>query len=158
MSRLVVYTCGPMTGLTPEAASEWREHVEARLVPEGFTVASPMRIEGKQLESGVPIAALPDTKEPTLQGPAIYHRDMFDLDRTDILLCNLNDLPPGPVIGSTYEIGYVDALGKAAIVIVAREGNPFRHHPLITTPADILYDELDPALDFIIANFGIYNE
>jgi len=154
----VIYLCGPMTGLTPEQASAWREEATAKLTPQGFICASPMRVEGKLLKPGQTMAGLEDTDEPALQGPAIYWRDMYDLEQTNILFCNLNDVPLGPCIGSVYEIGFCDALRpRPARIVVARKDSPFRRHPMITTKADAVFEELDPAYDFIIANFGLFN-
>jgi nucleoside 2-deoxyribosyltransferase len=147
-----------MTGHTPEQASEWRAQADEKLTPFGFIVLSPMRVEGKLLHPGQKIAALEKTEEPALQGPAIYHRDIFDLDRTNILLCNLNDVPPGPCIGSVFEIGYCARMEpKPAIIVVARKGTAFRGHPMITTPAHAIFEELEPAYEFIINNFAVFN-
>ncbi len=155
---LKIYLCGPMTGLTPEQASDWRAAAEVALAPFGFTILSPMRVEGNLLKPGQKIAALEKTDEPALQGTAVYHRDMFDLDRTDILLCNLNDVPAGPCIGSVFEIGYCAAKHpKPAIIVVARKGTAFRRHPIITTPAHAIFEELAPAYAFIIANFAVFS-
>ncbi len=153
----VIYLCGPMTGLTPEQASKWRADAEATLAPFGFVIASPMRVEGKLLAPGKKIKAVEETNIPAMQGAAIYWRDMYDLDNTDILLCNLNDVPDGPCIGSIFEIGYVAGQRKAAILIVARPETLFRQHPMMTTPAHAVFDELEEAYEFIKLNYSIFN-
>ena len=157
MEKIKVYTCGPMTGLTIEAATVWREYVEKEL-GEDFIILSPMRVEGTYLKKEKTIGALPKTTEPVLQGPAIYHRDIFDIERSDILLCNLNDAPEGPCIGSIFELGYAAALRpQPAIIVVARKDTVFARHPLITTPASIIFEELEPAVEHIKLNFGVFN-
>lgn len=152
----VIYTCGPMTGLTPKDASEWREIVEREL-GDAFVVLSPLRVEGALLPKDEVIGALPDSKEPTLQGAAIYHRDIFDIDRTDILLANLTNVPDGPCIGSVFEIGYAAALKpKPAIIVVAPAGSVFARHPLITTPANVVFETLAEAIYHIRHNFEVF--
>ena len=79
---------------------------------------------------------------------------MFDVRHANLILANMNDAHSAS-LGSSHEIGYADALEKM-IILVARPGNIYREHPITSKAANILFDELEAALEYIKVNYAPY--
>jgi nucleoside 2-deoxyribosyltransferase len=155
---MIIYLAGPMTGKTPEAAKAWRDHVIMELEPDGFVLTSPMRVETTYLKAKKAIAADSFGERSTIaemRPSAIYERDMFDVRNADIILANMNDADIAS-LGSSHEIGYADALGRATIILVARPGNLYREHPIVAQAAGVIFDELPEAIHYIRMNYAPY--
>lgn len=155
---LTIYLCGPMTGQLPGEAAGWRRDVIDELVPAGFIVTSPMRVETRHLNVKKPIAADAfgeRSKIAEMRPSAIYERDMFDVRNADIILANMNEATAAS-LGSSHEIGYADAMGKATIILVARPGNMYREHPITSQAAGVIFDELEEAVTYIKLNYDPY--
>lgn len=158
-----VYLCGPMAQTTPENANGWRLHAYDRLAPHGITVVSPMR-EKEMLEQGtimgVDYARYGDV--PELRAQSIYARDTYDVSHANLVLANFTDLAKAqsgediPSLGSDWEMGYAAALG-ITIAMVAPPDNYYRRHPFSLAGVSIIFDELDPALTWVVNNFRPYH-
>ncbi len=107
-----VYLCGPIAGKTYGEATDWREEAIETLTGMGYDVYSPMR-EKLALKDQYDNAPLDPTADLNMGGP--FGRDVFDIDRSDIVVANLLEMDV-PSIGSLWEMGY--AFGKEKFIVV----------------------------------------
>lgn len=164
MKEFYVYLCGPMAANTPGQANGWRLYAADALEPYGITVVSPMR-EKEMLDKstlmGVNYEKYGDV--PELRAQSIFTRDTYDVDHANIVLANMTETgvaasgEPIPSVGSDFEMARAEAKG-IPLALVAPPGNYYRHHPFSLAAADIIFDELDGALGWIIRNFRPYRE
>lgn len=142
---MLVYLAGPITGMTYDAATQWREDVALNL-PTGMRGISPMR--GKEyLKTLVPDnlpSVLKDGTLPMSGARAIFSRDTFDIRRSDVVLANLRGADRVSV-GTVFELGYAHALGKTVIVVMEAAGNP-HDHPFVREAATFVVGTTDEAL------------
>lgn len=141
MHSPTVYLAGPISGLTYEEATEWRERATDELTAMGYTVRDPMR--GKEHLKGVgAIAATTKAKAD------IYKRDVYDVDSADIILASLVRPPNGvPSVGTMVEIGYAAKGGK--LIIVMTDDPYLRTHPFIEGPSVAVVGHIKDALQIL---------
>lgn len=131
-----IYLAGPITGLTFEDATHWRElvksHFRHMLRAEVF---DPMRGITRDVYSTFVADAM----------IAEYlMRDLTDIDRCDFILVNWAPCQlDKPSVGTCIEIGYAMAKGKRIISIVDPE-KPC--HPWIPLVSDVCVPDLNTAL------------
>ncbi len=85
----MVYLAGPITGLTYDTATDWREMARGFLETYNITGISPMRAKEylgaeKRIEGSYEDTALSSAK-------GITTRDRWDVSRSDVMLVNLLD-------------------------------------------------------------------
>lgn len=169
-----VYLCGPMAANTPEQANGWRDTATGLLIPAGFTVINPMRdvrdVEpGKLLgtDAEARLETTPEGKVNIMKG--IVARDRFDVKHTDAILANFTDIGMAyartedgfersiqiPSTGSDCELAWAVAYDKI-IVMVAPQKNHYREHPFTASIADIAFETLEPACDWLTRNLEVY--
>jgi len=156
----IVYLAGPISGLTWEEATKWRQDVAAQLGDLGITVRDPFR--GKDFikrkikrQGGFDTEALAVHKKgehPLVSGHGIVMRDLWDVASCDMLLVNF--LGADRVsIGTVVEIATARAKGKY-ILVVMEDGNPHQH-PFITELASMVLDDWDEALSLVPVILGV---
>lgn len=109
-----VYLCGPIAGKTYGEATDWREEAIEVLTGMGYDVYSPMR-EKHELKDQFDNMPLDPTADLHMGGP--FGRDVFDIDRSGIVLANLLEMDV-PSIGSVWEMGYAFAKEKFIILVI----------------------------------------
>lgn len=118
-----VYLAGPITGLSFDKATDWRNEVVDKLVAVGIDAFSPLR--AKAYLSGVNAIAdhYPESVLSSRKG--ITNRDRFDVMQCDVLFANMLGATKAS-IGTAIELGWADAFRKP-IVLVMEEGNIHDH-------------------------------
>ena len=142
-----VYLCGPIDGVTPEWATEWRDKAFKGLCQQ-YIIQNPCW--GKDLHAiGI---------NDTIYTPKeIVETDLALIAEADILLVDWRSMfegnyeiletPNEPLrVGTIMEIVYAKQLGKKVIVFGGlRKGYWLRFH------ADMMFDTLDDALGYMQA-------
>lgn len=119
----LVYAAGPISGLSYEGATHWRDLLATRLAPE-IEVISPMRAK-EYLENEISIAHSYDAS--ILSCPkGIVTRDRFDTQRASAVVMNV--LGASKVsIGTMIELGWADSARVPVIMVTEGESNPHHH-------------------------------
>lgn len=116
----LVYLAGPITGLSFEGCTDWREYAIKDLDREGITGLSPMR--AKEYLSGE--SAVGDSYENTVLSSSrgIITRDRWDTTRCDVILANFLGAERVS-IGTVMEIAWAD-LSRIPIIVVMEPPQP----------------------------------
>lgn len=150
MSKLV-YLAGPITGLSYQGSTEWRDFAITELAKHGITGLSPMR--GKEYLATLDELMTADgnryQKFGTLStNRGIMTRDHWDATRCDVLLVNLLGAKKIS-IGTVMEIAW--AWGNhIPVVCVMEEGN-IHEHGMILEAIGFRVATLEEALHVTIA-------
>ena len=120
----LVYLAGPITGLTFDGATDWRDKAIAELKDVGITGLSPLRAKEYLKGSKAISDAYPDFGLSTEQ--AITARDRFDCQRAGLVLFNFLGAEKVS-IGSCIEIGWADAARVPIILVIEKTGSVHDH-------------------------------
>lgn len=118
-----VYLAGPITGLSWEEATEWRNRMIAELKPHGIMCYSPLRAKNYLSHLDKMADQYPETVLSSSRG--IYTRDRWDATRCDVLFVNFLGATRVS-IGTVLEIAWADSADRP-IILVMEENNPHRH-------------------------------
>ena len=147
---MYVYAAGPIANLHYNDTVDWRLELE-RLLSSPYdgkhiTVLSPMR--AKQYLSGKIIGAQSyDT--PLSSDDGITMRDRFDVQRSDLVVCNLLGATEKS-IGTCIEIGWADAWRKPIVLIM--EDGDVHDHPMVRSIAGgVMVSSLEAAAELVKA-------
>lgn len=143
-----VYLCGPIHGLThDEARYGWRFEIR-KYLNKSIDVLSPMRQEGHLKEIGV-IKSEPDLYDasPISRAKAIVAKDCLDIDRSDLLVVNMQGAKI-PSIGSIFEMGYAYKAGKRIVLIMGDE-DKVHNHVFVKEPAAITVPSVAEAAEIV---------
>ena len=118
-----IYLAGPMTGLTMEECSIWRDKVGEDM-GEYVACYSPCRNKDYLKGTG-DLPAVVEFGKPLSTSKAIVARDYNDVSNADVILCNM-------LGAKTISIGTVSELAWAwqlriPIVLIMEEGNVHDH-------------------------------
>jgi len=167
MAAFLVYAAGPIRGATYDEAEGWREKAARWLAPYDIHVVSPMRgkdylktvglLGGPSGTGGAPESVVANEK-------AIFRRDRWDVERSDLVLANFEETPVFPnlslggnevqisSLGTAMEIAWADAF-RVPVVAVIPKGN-VHDHPLIRHGCMMVVETLDEALTWIPVMLG----
>lgn len=139
----LVYLGGPISGLSYEGATDWRDDVIAALPPQIVGV-SPMRAKS-YLSNSIAIAdACPAHTLSSERG--ITARDRYDVMRSDMVAMNFLDADKAS-IGSSIEVGWADAYRKP-LVVAMRPGD-VHDHAMIRAIAGFIVPTLDDLVEVV---------
>ena len=153
-----VYLSGPITGLTPKQAREWREYTSRRLVLEGgFEVRDPLRGTESLHPTRKKIVCKrpPSNVAAELSDKAFVLRDYFDVLDCGITFCNLLNSKIVS-IGSVCEAVVASQFRRLVIIVMEKKGN-VHDHPFIRE-AGIRFHDLDQAIEYTLTCGGIEPE
>lgn len=131
-----VYLAGPISGLTYDDCTRWREVAASFLKGVGVETRSPMR-DKKQFDTG---ERLTDRFDGEMDAVA---QDLTDIQEVDFVLANFTGCEKVS-IGTCCEIGYAHALEKPIITVLPK-GN-LHDHLFINEMSAVVYDTLSQAL------------
>lgn len=143
---MLVYLAGPITGLTYDGTTEWRDHAIKVLKEKGITGLSPMRHKD-YLHGTTTIADTYEDKVMSSQR-GIYARDKFDCERADVVLVNLLGAKRVS-IGTVMEIAWATANNNPVVLVMEDEGN-IHDHALLREACPFRVNNLDEALSVVI--------
>jgi nucleoside 2-deoxyribosyltransferase len=130
-----VYLCGTIT--SDPGTWEWRQYATEYLANRNIEALDPLRgkdlssIKGLGFESNIP--------------KWIYvRRDMSDIQRCDLAICNLLIVPERQMVGSFMEMGMFVSQHTPFIVVATHEH--FLAHPFITELAVKVLPDVEEAL------------
>lgn len=142
MPRLI-YLAGPISGISPEAATNWREYVAKRVGAE-VSVLDPTR---DTPDYALPVSGDRDPESELARGRhgrITVARDRMDVMSCDIVLANL--LGSNQVsIGTVGEIFWADLLRKPVLIVREVFGNP-HDHDMLNAIAAAVYSSLEEAI------------
>jgi nucleoside 2-deoxyribosyltransferase len=129
--RPSVYLAGPITGLTYDGGSEWREDAVDEFEECGIDAYSPLRCK-QYLRAFGELSAKDQTgaynydgAHPLSSDKGIMARDRNDVLRRDMVLANFLGAERIS-IGTCIEVGWADAFRKP-VVLVMEDDNIHRH-------------------------------
>jgi len=145
MKEFLLYCAGPVSGTSYEECTDWRAYVASKL-PGHITAISPMR--GKKYLSAEKSIKDCYEEHPLSCQRGITCRDRMDVARSDMILVNLIGATKIS-IGSVMETAWADA-GRKPIVLVMEKNN-IHSHSMLREVAGFIVDDLDEAIDIVIA-------
>lgn len=142
----LVYTAGPITGLSYKGATGWREYVEKKM-PDYIHTVSPMR--GKQRLELMYEEEIKDSYEdnPLTSEKGISARDYNDVKRSSAILVNFLGVKR-PSLGTVMEIAWAKAF-QIPVVLVMEKDN-VHNHSMIRNACGFIVDDLDLAIELVI--------
>lgn len=136
-----VYLAGPITGLTYNGTTEWRDYAIKELGNSGVEGISPMRGKDYLLHE----TSVSDQYDETILSTqhAITTRDRWDCTRSDVVLVNMLGAERVS-IGTVMELGWADA-ARNPIVLVMEEGN-IHDHSMVREVSGFRVESLDEGI------------
>jgi hypothetical protein len=119
-----VYLAGPITGLSFEGCTDWREYAIKELATAGITGLSPMRSKDYLKSENIVGDSYEDTVLSCSRG--ITTRDRWDTTRCDLILVNFLGAEKVS-IGTVMEIAWADLVRTPSIIVMEPEGNAHDH-------------------------------
>lgn len=143
-----VYLSGPITGLTYEGSTDWREYARRRLAELDIEGLSPMR--GKEFLKNA--GTITDNMQAVLehamsQDAAIVTRDRWDTTRCDFMLVNLLGAERVS-IGTIVELGWADLARRPVVLVMEVKGN-VHEHAFVRQLSGYRVETLDEGIDLI---------
>lgn len=144
----LVYLAGPITGLSYQGSTSWRDGVADQLVKsnKGIVGVSPMRFK-KHLKDETNIGDCYE-KNPMASQRGITTRDRFDVSRSDLILFNLLGAEKVS-IGTMIEVGWGDMLRKPMVFAMDLKG--IHSHAMLRDCAGFIVPTLEEAVEITIA-------
>jgi nucleoside 2-deoxyribosyltransferase len=141
-----VYLAGPITGVSYDGTTSWRNLVTASLEAHGIAGLSPMRFK-KHLKAETAIGNC-DESNPMGSAKGITTRDRFDVMRSDVILFNLLDAKIVS-IGTMIEVGWGDMLRKP--MVVAMEPDNIHKHAMLRETVGYIVPTLQEAVNLTVS-------
>lgn len=138
-----VYLAGPITGLTYDESTDWREKVHRDLQPDIETL-SPMR--AKSYLKTLPADLIGDEYSDRILSTqkAITARDRWDTQRADLVIFNFLGAKVAS-IGTAIELGWADAARVPGILVIEKTGN-IHDHSMVRETTGWRVDTLEDAV------------
>lgn len=137
-----VYLAGPIVGLTWEEAAGWRIRAAHEFACVGATALNPLR--GKKVWEGPWKTSMYDVGADGMPSSDLVKRDLSDIDRADVVLCNLVGVTPDRApVGSLIEIGFAHGLGKPVVLVCNTD---LGHHPFLKVVPEFTTPYLSTAI------------
>lgn len=147
MKDPTIYLAGPMTGLTYEEISTWRNKADKFLRHVGWHVLSPVT---DKMATDHPIND--DAKRDTEHRPivrtssAFVSQDIFYVKHSDAILANFTGAKKVS-LGTIWELGVADALGKMIVSVI--EPGSVHDHSFVRRRSSLFVPTMDEALEYL---------
>ena len=140
--KKLVYLAGPISGLSYEGATNWRQYAITKLHP--LVGLSPMRgkdylLDELDIDANTDYGILSTAK-------AIVARDRFDCQRADCILFNLSESQKVS-IGTMIEFGWADAARIPKVVVTG--DNTVHTHAMVNQLSDFVAKDLDEGINIV---------
>lgn len=143
-----LYLAGPITGLTFDDATDWREGVRQELEPLGVQCLSPLRHKVYFRDTTDLLTATGYDELPLSCPRGLTTRDRWDTQRADVVLVNLL-CAERPSIGTMIELGWADS--RRIPIVIAMEKTNCHQHAMVREVAGYVLGDLDTALEVVKA-------
>lgn len=150
-----VYLAGPITGLSFQGCTDWRNYAIERLSEFGVQGLSPMRAKEylAQLETISGHGREYQHLGVFATSRGVMTRDFWDCTRCDIVLVNLLGAK-APSLGTVMEIAWAFQARIPVVCAIEKEGNP-HEHMMIHEAIGFRVESLDEALNVALAMFAV---
>jgi len=155
-----VYLAGPISGVSYNGCTEWREGVRRAFAP-GILGLSPMRAKDYLAELGtIPDAANSDyqVEHPMVKvlssSRGIMSRDYYDCTHADMVLANLlgaTSVSIGTVMEMAWCFGH-----RVPLVVAIEPENNLHEHPMVREAISFRVPTLEQAVHVVNAVLGDY--
>lgn len=134
-----VYLAGPISGVSYDGCTDWRNRVGEALYAQGVEVLTPMR--GKEFLKGNPsIQSTAEWSQAIASNKGIMRRDHFDATRATCLFVNLLGAKKVS-IGTVMELAW--AYHKHIPTIVVMEKDNLHRHPMLDESCSYIVNTLE---------------
>lgn len=145
MKEFLLYCAGPITGVSYDESTDWREYVASKLPPH-IKAVSPMR--GKKY-----LANEKNVKDSYEEHPLSCQKGITCCDRMDVMRCDMilvNFLGADKVsIGSVMEVAWADAWRKPIVVVMEKDN--VHSHAMLREVSGFIVSSLDEAITIATA-------
>jgi nucleoside 2-deoxyribosyltransferase len=160
MVTKAVYLAGPISGLSYEESTGWRDEVTAALRSSNIAAISPLRAKVYLRETGAIKDSYTDkdlndntfVNMSTERG--ITSRDRFDCTNCGVVLVNMLGTKRVS-IGTCMEVAWADLERIPVVLVMEKEGNP-HDHAMIRDCVAYRVDNLADAVKIVRAILGDY--
>jgi nucleoside 2-deoxyribosyltransferase len=141
-----IYLAGQITGKSYQEVVDYFIGTKQVLEIIGYTVFHPMTGKG-ELRNETEFTANPSEYcLPVATNHAIFERDKWMIENSDIILMNLE--MDKVSIGCMFELAWGNILGKHTVVIMSK-GN-HHDHAFVHEGADVIFPTVEEALDYLV--------
>jgi nucleoside 2-deoxyribosyltransferase len=135
-----VYLAGPITGLSFEGCTDWRDFVKDQLAPE-ITCFSPLRAKHYLAQQ----TTLQDQYDQYILSTqrGIYTRDFHDCRTKDLIFVNFLGATKVS-IGTVMEIAWAAAFNKPVVLVMEKQG--IHEHAMLREACPMRTDTMEEAL------------
>ena len=156
----VVYLAGPISHLSYDQATGWREEVRDQLLRSGIKVVSPLR--AKVYLRDMKFETIPDNTsdidEPSIVNMStprgIMTRDRFDCMNCGVLFVNLLGAKTVS-IGTVMEIAWADAKRTPIVLVIEKSGN-VHDHAMVNEATGFRVSTLEHGIEVVKSILGDY--
>jgi len=140
-----VYLAGPISGQSYDDVVAVINKKKSYLENLGYTVLNPMtakkaiRTEIKLRSSGY--------GNPESTNHAIFERDRWMVENTDIIFVDFSSAEERVSIGSCMEMAWGSILGKYIVAVIPK--GSVHEHAFVLEAADIVYETTEEALNYL---------
>jgi len=146
-----IYTAGPISGSRYEEVSRYFSLAKTSLESVGYTVFTPML--GKEaLRTELEFKAKGYENFPISTNHAIFNRDRWMVDSSDIIYANLSRSGERVSIGTCMELAWASDKGKHVIVVMQKDN--IHNHAFVLEAADIIFETHGEALEYLFKLAG----
>lgn len=142
-----IYLAGFISGQEYEKCAERFRKKQAIFKAHGFEVFMPLTSQ-KHLRVGFQIESKGYT-EPPAKDHAIFERDKWMVEQADIIFVDMIGDETKVSIGMMMELAWASLLGKHTVACL-KPDNPFHHHAFVYEAVDVLFEDRDEAIQYII--------
>lgn len=139
--KLKVYLAGPITGLTHDGCTDWREKAAAALNSDSVEALTPMRGKAFLKERGEITSG--SYENPVASSKGVTRRDMFDTLRATCLFVNLLGAKRVS-IGTVMELAW--AYQKQIPTVVLMEKDNVHRHLMVDEACTYIVQDFDEAI------------
>lgn len=138
---LTIYCVHPISGLTPDEVFAYYNGIRDKL-SKFYDVLIPMT--GKSsLRCAKEFRAQGHDESPIAGNHAIFERDRWMVQKSDVIYANLMGATTRVSIGSMFELAWASILGK--YVVLAMDKESIHRHAFVLEAADVVFNSAEEA-------------
>jgi len=139
-----IYCCHPITGSSADEVYEYYDDILNVMSSYGYEVLLPLYAKN-YLRTETNFRAA-DYRHPVSTNHAIFNRDRWMVDQSDIVYANLMG-SERVSIGTMMELAWASDKGKHVIVAMDKEN--VHRHAFVLEAADVIFDVEKDALEYL---------